>query len=262
MSFADWRARMSGNAFDDADVARAYDCRPPYAPAMYEFLLGLAARKDCLVDLGCGPGKIAAALAPSFGEVVGVDASGPMIERARELFAGTHPNISWRHAPAEDAALPVHIDLVTAGSSIHWMKHDVLFPMLAQRTALVAVIAGDGPPAPAWQAEERVLLADWLARIDIRFDPGGFATELRHFERWIDIQGEKQFRFGFEQSVADYVACQHSRATFSRARMGDDLAAAFDRELGAVLAPFAEGGLLRFELVTDLTWGIPRETEK
>jgi len=262
MPYDDWRARMGGNAFDDGDVARAYDFRPPYAPAMFDFLAGLVSRKNVLVDLGCGPGKVAAALADRFERVVAVDASGPMIERARELHAERHLNIAWQHAPAEDATLPERIDLVTAGTSIHWMKHGVLFPILAERTSLVAVIAGDAPSAATWQAEENALLTAWLARIGIRFDPAAFAAKGRSFETWMNIAGEKEFRFEFQQSVADYIACQHSRATFSRARMGDDLAAAFDAEYGAALAPFARNGILRVSLTTSLTWGMPRTIEK
>jgi len=262
VSYDDWRARMTGNAFDDADVARAYDFRPPYAPAMYDFLVELVPHRGTLVDLGCGPGKIAAALADRFERVVAIDASGPMIDRARELHAARHPNIAWQHAPAEEAALPARIDLVTAGASIHWMKHDVLFPMLAERTPLVAVITGDDPPAPDWLAEEQALLTRWLARIDIRFDPAAFAAKGRRFESWLDVQGTREFRFDFAQSVADYIACQHARATFSRARMGEDLAAAFDADMAAMLAPFARDGILRFGLTTCLTWGAPRQSEK
>src|SRR5258707_346708 len=104
-------------AFDDLDVARCYAHRPPYAPALYEFLFGLVPRRQCLVDLGCGPGKIATTLAGHFADVVAIDPAIAMIETARA--ANPQPNIRWLQVSAEDAALPDQIDLVTAGTSIH-----------------------------------------------------------------------------------------------------------------------------------------------
>jgi SAM-dependent methyltransferase len=258
MDHAAWLARSKGNAFDDADVAKAYDFRPPYAPAMYDVLLGLVPRRRAMIDLGCGPGKIAAALADKFESVVGVDASGPMIARAAELYP--LPNVRWMHAPAEDVPLPDPLDLATAGASIHWMKHDVLFPKLAARGALVAIVSGDGPPAPPWQEDEARFLTKWLARIGLTYDRTRFVADGRKYEAWMDVTGRREFRFSFRQSVADYVECQHSRATFTRARMGEEIAAAFDAELTTVLASYARGGMIEYELVTDLTWGTARET--
>jgi SAM-dependent methyltransferase len=260
MDYEAWRARATGNAFDDDDVAQAYACRPPYAPAMYAHLLGLVPKRRAMIDLGCGPGKIAAALADRFESVLGVDASGPMIVRAAELYP--LPHVRWLHGPAEEAALPDPLDLATAGASIHWMKHEVLFPKLAARGALVAIVSGDGPPAPAWQADETRFLTRWLARIGQTYDRTRFAADQRRYEAWMDVAGRREFRFTFRQSIVDYVACQHSRATFTRARMGQEVAAAFDEELGALLAPYARDGMIAYELVTDLTWGTARAVAK
>ncbi len=248
-------------AFDDIDVARSYAYRPPYAPALYRFLLDLVPRKRCLADLGCGPGKIAAALAGDFADVVAVDPAIAMIETARAIHP--QPNIRWQHARAEEAALPDAIDLVTAGTSIHWMQHEVLFPKLAGCTPLVAVITGDAPPNPPWFAEQRVFLTKWLARVhDLTYDPVAFTAEGLTYEPWLDIAGKREFAFTFRQSVADHIACQHSRASWARSRMGDALAAEFDRELEALLAPHARDGMVEFELVSELVWGAPRRTAR
>ena len=246
-------------AFDDLDVARCYAHRPPYVPALYEFLLGLVPRKDCLVDLGCGPGKIAAALAGNFARVVAIDPAIAMIETAKATYS--QPNIRWLHASAEDAALPDNIDLVTAGTSIHWMKHEVLFPRLAGRTPLVAVITGDAPLNPPWLDGESDFLTRWLARLHGRtFDRPAFIADGRIYEPWLDIAGRHDFTFTFRQSIADYIACQHSRASWPRSKMGAELVLEFDRELEAVLTPFAQGELLSFDLTSELVWGPPRKT--
>jgi SAM-dependent methyltransferase len=249
--------------FDDADVARCYAHRPSYAPALYEFLLALVPRKHCLVDLGCGPGKIAAALADRFETVVAIDPAAAMIEEAGALYAERHPNIAWRRTRGEDAELPGAIDLVTAGTSIHWMAHDVLFPRLAERTKIVAIITGDAPPNPPWQESWRAAMTKWLARLhNESYDEPAFVAEGRRYEPWLDIAGRETFTFSFRQSVEDYISCQHSRASWSRTRMGAALSAEFDRDLDTLLRPWAQDGLLTMELTSELTWGAPRATPR
>jgi hypothetical protein len=75
----------------------------------------------------------------------------------------------------------------------------------------------------------------------------------------MDIAGRERFAHTHRQSLADYIDGQHSAATWSRAAMGPALAAEFDRQLEALLAPFAEGGMLKLAYVSTLAWGAPRE---
>lgn len=257
MSHADWKARLSqGNAFDDEDVARCYAHRPPYAPALYARLLDLVPRNEQLVDLGCGPGKVAAQLAPHFAHVLALDPAAAMIGEARRL----HPsaNIAWLHAHAEDAPLPGRIDLVTAGTSIHWMQHGVLFPRLAERTSLLAVMYVEAPPDPRWDAAYRALVTDWLARIGQVYDPINFPRRVLDYEAWLDKDGHETFTAPFTQTVEGFIEAQHSTATFSRARMGPDLAEEFARDLHTMLTPYAKDGQLAFETKSELVWGKPR----
>ena len=44
--------------------------------------------------------------------------------------------------------------------------------------------------------------------------------------------------------------------------MGEALAAEFDRELEALLRPFAADGQLDLAMVSTLTWGAPRRTPR
>ncbi|HEY4941772.1 MAG TPA: class I SAM-dependent methyltransferase [Rhizomicrobium sp.] len=247
--------------FDDEDVARCYAHRPPYAPAAYAFLAALVPQRRVLVDLGCGTGKVAAALAGHFSNVIAIDPAVAMIEAARKIHG--HDNIRWLQARAEDVELPDTIDLVTAGTSIHWMAHDVLFPKLAERTDVVAVIVGDAPQNPPWQVEWRAAMTTWLARVHHEtYDEPSFVADGRRFEPWVDIAGRRSFSFSFRQSVEDYIACQHSRASWARARIGGALSDAFDRDLEALLRPWARDGMLTMELTSDLTWGTPRRTPR
>ena len=260
MTNEEWRARLSGNAFDDEDVVRCYACRPPYAQALHDFLLTLVPQRRCLVDLGCGPGKVAGALSRDFAETIAIDPSAAMIAEGRRLYSST--SIKWICAGAEDAALPDRIDLVTAGTAIHWMKHEVLFPKLAQRTELIAVLSIKAPRESAWAVAQDALMTRWLARIGETYDPIAFDAKNRLFERWLDIGGQSQFTTRFSQSIADFVTGMHSTAVHSRSRMGADLAAEFDRELEAMLAPHETNGTISFDVTSELTWGAPRRTAR
>ena len=249
--------------FQDADVARCYAHRPPYAPALYPFLLEQVAGRGRALDLGCGPGTVAIVLADHFTEVVALDPSAAMIEAGRQADAGRRRNITWTRRRAEDLSTDQPFDLVAAGTAIHWMRHEVLFPKLAAMTPVLAVIGGDGRERPpcglgAWiEFKTR-----WLARVGQAYDLAALNANARRHEPWLDLQGRAQFAFTFRQSVEDFIAAQHSTATWARAAMGETLAEAFDRELEALLRPHAPDGLLTLELVSELVWGAPRATPR
>jgi SAM-dependent methyltransferase len=92
------------------------------------------------LDLGCGDGRLAALVLqhrPSVTEVIAVDRSPPMLERARERFAGASASVRVLEA---DLALPLHdldgpFDVVVSGLAIHHLEHE-------RKRALFAEIAG------------------------------------------------------------------------------------------------------------------------
>ena len=250
-----------GAVFDDADIVRCYARRPPSAPGLFDFLLARIGGRDRALDLGCGPGKIAMVLADHFSEVTALDPSARMIEAGRQADAGRHGNIIWTHQRAEDLTAGQSFDLVTAGISIHWMRHDVLFPKLAALTPVLAVVSGDGKEHPPCAYEAWIdFKTRWLAKVGQVYNPAAFNADSSLHEAWMDIAGRERFAGRFRQSVADFITSQHSTATWARTAMGEALADAFDRELEALVAPCAKNGLLEFELVSELTWGAPRAT--
>jgi SAM-dependent methyltransferase len=259
-----------GAIFAEEDVVACYAARPPYAPAMYDFLLRQVSGRERALDLGCGPGKVAIALADHFAEVVALDPSAAMIAAGRAVDGEGHGNIAWVQAAAEDFQSESGFDLVTAGTSIHWPDHDVLFPKLARWTRALAVIVGDGPVrAPCGEEAWLAFLERWLAimakrtpQVRREYDPAGMAAEGRRHEAWMDITGTKRFAFSFEQTLQAFVASQHSRATWSRRAMGEALAGKFDEELDSLMRPFARDGVLHLDLETELTWGAPRATPR
>lgn len=83
---------------------------------IYEAALGfLDNRHQKVLDVGCGTGVMSAKLAASGRQVVGVDISTMMIERARRR---NHPGIAFVHGdaeklPAEDGAFDAVVNLIS-----------------------------------------------------------------------------------------------------------------------------------------------------
>ena len=100
---ADWDHRARENAFyyiasskDDWDPAEFYasgeqSVEEIIRPDMDEIRRGRSAAKMRVLEIGCGAGRMTRALARIFGEVHGVDVSGEMVARGRELLSGV-PN--------------------------------------------------------------------------------------------------------------------------------------------------------------------------
>jgi SAM-dependent methyltransferase len=261
-------ARLAGAAvFTQADVVASYYARQPYAPAAYAALLVAVPGRARALDLGCGPGPVAGELAAHFAEVVALDPSEAMITAGRAM--GGPANIRWVCARAEDFDAQGAFDLVVAGASIHWVDPAIVFPKLAQLTGRVAMLGNDPTfprPAPPCGIEAWLdFLERWNARVG-RTTPAAWRgpqppapPPSTPNEAWIDVAGRARFAFVFRQSVADFVASCHARVSWPRERMGAALAAAFDDDLTALLAPHAgAGGLLSLDVLTDLVWGAPR----
>ena len=256
--------------FEQDEVVACYGARPPYAPALLEFLPTLATGRTRALDIGCGPGKITGALADHFAEVVALDPSPPMIEAGKSADAGRHDNIVWVEGRAEAYETAAAFDLVTAGSSIHWTDPAAVFPKLARWTGLLALL-NDNPtfpaPAPPCGHDAWVdFLTLWLERTGRQAPPAWRTPNpdawslLGDHGAWIDIIGRRRFAYTHRQSVEDFVISCHSRPSWNRRRMGAEAVAGFDAALDEMMRPFATDGVLELDVVSELTWGVPRRT--
>jgi ubiquinone/menaquinone biosynthesis C-methylase UbiE len=138
-----------------AGAARYYDQgRLPYAPGLADAFassLGLDGQGR-LLDVGCGPGKVALLLAPLFEAVVGLDPDPEMLACAsRAATARDIGNAAWIAQRAE--ALPAGLGsfrVVTFAASFHWMDR----PRVALAVATMldpggAVVQIDAPGCQA-----------------------------------------------------------------------------------------------------------------
>ena len=74
---------------------------------------------EAILDLGCGTGELATAIAARGARVVGLDASAEMIAVARERA----PALEWLVGDGEALTFDGTFDAVFSNAALHWMTH-------------------------------------------------------------------------------------------------------------------------------------------
>lgn len=251
---------LAGASFQNQLVVDNYRFRPPYPDQLFQTLISKAPRAGRVLDLGCGPGKIARHLSKIFEDVVAVDPSEAMLALATSLKDGDEPNISWVQGAAEDADLGSgRFDLVVAANSIHWMEPDRLFGKLRGHVAqdhAFAVVSSDDAHDPPWRADWVEFLVKWIPiATGEQFDLQRKTAEWSAWQKHVDIEFTETFISApLTQNVSEFIACQHSRDAFAPSRLQGRMEE-FDTELSELLEPFAVGGLLSFRTRSELTVG-------
>ena len=125
-----------------------------------------------VVDLGCGTGELTALLAHRFpkAEVVGIDSSAEMLEKARARF----PEIRFEQGDIADWSGPV--DVLFSNAALQWLdRHEQLLPRLLAQVAPGGVFAAQMPrnfDAPSHQRMRQLAAeAPWAGRIALREEP-------------------------------------------------------------------------------------------
>ena len=253
--------RAMGSAFRTRTVARAYQHRPPYPEEAIARLLSLiGAGPRCVLDAGCGPGKLARAVAPRVERVDAVDPSNEMLAAGRSLPGGDDPRIRWVHARVEDAVLAGPYGLIVAGASVHWFDLDLALPRLSEQLEAggkLAMLDGDGAYRAAWQTDELFMelgerRTGTRPHIHTPSDEPSRILDHPLFRHDATLWLEP---FEFEQTVDDYIECQYSRASLSRETLGPELSERLAGELRALLEPHATAGRVRYEVRFRLEWG-------
>ncbi|MBE0455338.1 MAG: methyltransferase domain-containing protein [Roseovarius sp.] len=112
-------APFKPDRFDHA-VDHYVSARLTYAPQLIAWLArdtGTEGKR--VLDLGCGPGFIANAIAPFADDVLGLDPSPNMVAAAQ---ANAAPNARFAIGSSEDlSAVGAPVQLVTIGRAFHWM---------------------------------------------------------------------------------------------------------------------------------------------
>jgi ubiquinone/menaquinone biosynthesis C-methylase UbiE len=225
--------------------------RPAYPAKLFQRIAELCRldRTHRVMDLGCGPGQIAVALAPYVGHVVAVDPEPEMLKIAAELAADSGQEIERIEGSSYDLGPQFgRFRLVTMGRSFHWMDRAVTLQRLNEMIepeGAVVLLRDDHPDVPenAWHKPYQEIVR--------RYSADDVAKQMR--SSWINHEGvllESAFRqleqiAVFERralSIDALVLRTSSMSTVSRSRIGpkaDELAA----EVRVAMVPFAKNGL-------------------
>lgn len=213
-----------------------------------------------VVDLGCGPGELTAVLARRWpnAEVVGLDASPEMIDRARAL-GDAPPNLAFALGDVRDWAVEPGTDVVVSNAVLQWVPgHQALLAQWARDLGQEAWMAFQVPGN--FSAPSHVLMRTlagserWKARLGsvLRHDdavspPEEYHRLLRHAGLEADVwETTYQHLLSGAAPVLQWVRGTGLRPVL--AALAADEAAEFERAYADMLAeaypPEPDGGTL------------------
>jgi SAM-dependent methyltransferase len=244
--------------FEDRSIVKAYAARPPYPATLFAKLGALLPTVPAnALELGCGTGDLTFDLSPYVAELVAIEPSFEMLSAALKRHASVPRNVRFVLASAEKFEPRERFSLVVTAESLHWMDWALVLPKIARwlsEDGLLAIVTARSFSGHAWEQELRALIARSSTNQDYRaYDLIAELTQRGLF----DEQGRERFAEPFSQSVAAYVESFHSRNGFSRERMGEQAALAFDQDVRALLGRHGVTDSVSGETSATLVWGRP-----
>jgi len=170
--------------------------RPGYHPNLYKTIIdhhtSTGGQLNTILDVGCGPGTAARALAPQFVHAIGLDPSEGMITNARSLVgaSSTSEPIRFEISTAEDLGChlspPVEdssVDLIVASAAAHWFDMARFWPQVARtlRPGGTAALWTTGPISMHPSMPNAAVIQAAMDDIEERelkpfFEPGNLLT--------------------------------------------------------------------------------------
>ena len=224
--------------------------RPAYASSLFRRVAevcGLGGRR--VIDLGCGPGQIAMALASHAASILAIDPEPAMLRVARERAEGIFPSIRFVAGSSHDLAPAMgSFRLATIGRAFHWMdRPDTLrrLDTMIEAEGAVALFSDAHPEVPdnAWLREYQDLRARLGGpRKGARSQPGWRS----HESVLLDSVFCRLERFSVLErrriEPASLVARVLSMSTNSRAVLGQEGVDQLAAEVSALAERVAVGG--------------------
>ena len=245
--------------FGDEEVAAAYRHRPPYPAetfAILEPLLGPPPRR--VLELGAGTGDCTIGLVPLVDDLIAVEPSRAMLERARHRDGMAEANVEWLAIAAEAYIFDRRYSAVVAAEAFHWLDWYSVVPRIAGSLAptghLILVERTLTEPLP-WEPELQVLVREYSTNRDYaRYDT---VSELEA-RGLLTVGGRAQTHaVPYHQPVDGYVESFHSRNGFSRARLRPDRAREFDDKLRTLLRRHSPDDTVCLPVQARIVWGRP-----
>ncbi len=223
--------------------------REPYPPQFFEKVASrlLFSGNERLVDIGCGPGILALGFAPYVGSCTGIDPEPGMIAAATQAALDAGVDLTLLQSSLED--LPGNIgtfQVATIGRALHWLDRDSSLPVLERLVpsggfVLVCGAPVADVPSNAWLKHYKAVRNAYSsqndeARYRIDFSAWFAPSRFHRIDRITASATEKV-------TISDLVYRALSMSTTSPEALGERRGA-FEAEMSAALAPFAEDGYI------------------
>jgi len=253
-------------------TAEYYDrYRPPYPS---ELLSDLRTRTKIngngrLLDLACGTGQIAFAVANDFDEVVAVDQQADSVAFAQSKAHQVGiTNITWGVGSAEDVAVDGAFELIVIGNAFHRLRRDVVAERAVswlQPGGHLALLWGGTPwrGDRDWQRAMASALDKWKARAGANDRvPSGWEEALDHdpsarvLERaGFEFIGDFTFSHSHVWTTETLVGFTYSTSFLSREALGH-FTRDFEADLTERLMRYQPDGM--FEQSIDFAYELAR----
>lgn len=188
-----------------AQSAQYAAARPPYPPALFDYIASISPAVERAWDCGAGNGQAAVWLAQRFQTVYATDPSRAQVENAMR-----HPAVHYSVQVAEAAAFPAAcFDAVCVAQALHWFDLPVFFDEARRVMKPGAVFAAWGYSGysitPEFDREFQrlvldVIAGDWAPQIQILWH--GYQDIELPFERLQPPEFEILVTWTLEQLLA------------------------------------------------------------
>ncbi|CAM3763127.1 Ubiquinone biosynthesis O-methyltransferase [Vibrio aerogenes CECT 7868] len=205
--------------------------------------LNLDLKYKKLLDVGCGDGKISAAMSAQGAAVYGIDVSEEMIAFARQHF----PECRFQHLAAERLAeIRGRFDVITSFNCLHWVKGiDTALAAARNRLKTDGIFFGLIYPRchDLWDA------ATWVETLPA-YQTGSatFSNPYHFYTR--DIFEERLIQAGFAQTM---LWQESKQATFASREQFKNYIAGWLPHCAHYQASFIDDWLARYMVLTDQT---------
>jgi hypothetical protein len=189
-----------------------------------------------------------------------------MIRVGRSQTGGGDPKINWICDRIETAKLDGLYSLIVAGASFHWMNPEIAltrFSEVISRNGVFAILDGDAPVGQPWAEEEQALMIELVTKAEGARPKWWMTMEQRlnsplaKHPQFEPAGSKVTAPMEFKQSIADYLRCSHSRATWSEEHLGEALTGEFDLKMSELLSRYSSRGILTYQVKTRIDWGRP-----
>jgi SAM-dependent methyltransferase len=248
--------------------------RPPYGAGMIRDLLARSSApgRGVLLDLACGPGRVALALAGSFAEVWAVDLEPEMIDAAKEAArARGVANVRWSIGKAEDfGASAGSVDLITIGEAFHRLDQEIVATRALEwlrPRGCIAVMGCRGiiHGEERWQAAVTRIVRKWTHRRSLAVTregkpiPNGSPDHVERVLSSVGFDGVASHTFSEarEWDAESILGYLYSTSVCSKHVLGADQVP-FEAEVRAELQSIDPGGAYRETLQWGYTFGRKR----